>query len=152
MKRWKLLLAAVAFAILLPRGQGLDAARLNPVMVLYLYTEDGRLVVETDVNAVGKGTSVPSAVEDLCRTAQGRIFLDTTEYLLVTPQTVNAIAELKRVLRPSTVVIRTEGEIEMESLPLYLQSREIRITLRDYLTAGAALPVLTSREGRYYIE
>lgn len=152
MKRWKLFLAAAAFAVLLPKGQGVDAAKLNPVMVLYLYMEGNRVVLETDVDAVGRGASVQSAVEDLRQTAQGRIYLDTTEYLLVTEQTQNAVPELKTVLRPSTAVIRTEGEIEMESLSPYLQAREIRFTLRDYLTTGLPLPVLRSREGRYYVE
>ena len=92
MKKWLYLIGALAAVGILTRlpHPARDIARLEPVRAVYLYMERGRLCIETDTGDSGSGADLAEATADLRSRADGEIFPDTAEFLLLAPEVVIA--------------------------------------------------------------
>ena len=102
MKRW-LIGGVMIIALALLNGEnrtGTDIAELEPAQVLWV-DEAGAVEVRTDMGQMGRGRNLDEAVRDMEQTATGRVFLETAEYLLVTPGGATRLDELCRLLRPT---------------------------------------------------
>ncbi len=150
MKRWIALLAGFAAAMLIAPSQDTDIASLQPVELLYIYKEGGRVTVETDTGDLGAGGDLQGAMEDLKNTTPGEVFLDTAQYLLITESAEAYLPELKQILRPAAQVLRTEAEPDLETAVKYLSVHRSGLALKDW-RAGMTIPKLTIKEGRYYL-
>ena len=73
MKRWPILFAIAAAAILFPANAA-DVGELLPVELIYIYREADQVCVATDTEAVGAGPDLNAAMEDLHATAPGAVF------------------------------------------------------------------------------
>lgn len=82
MVRW-VLYAIIITAMLFAPVEKLDAAKLIPVEALALSMEEGQVVLKTDMNNMGMGSTVEDAVADLKERSTGVVYLDTARYLLV---------------------------------------------------------------------
>ena len=78
------LLAATSVVSLcmLPRT-GTDAAKLLPAQVLMIAQKDGRITVESDNGASGSGATLPDALAAMREGAEGTLFLDTAEHIIL---------------------------------------------------------------------
>ena len=78
------LLAATSVVSLcmLPRT-GTDAAKLLPAQVLMIAQKDGRITVESDNGASGSGATLPDALAAMREGAEGTLFLDTAEHVIL---------------------------------------------------------------------
>ena len=74
--------ASVVSLCMLPRT-GTDAAKLLPAQVLVIAQEDGRITVESDNGASGSGTTLPDALAAMREGAEGTLFLDTAEHIIL---------------------------------------------------------------------
>lgn len=72
----------------------------------------------------------------------GEIFLETAEYLLITPEAQSLLLELTQTLRPSCKVCLREGEADLAEAAAYLSVHEPRLTLQDYRTGEKDIPKL----------
>lgn len=152
MRRWSVFLIAAAAVLLLPNGQQTEIGDLQPVQLLYIYKEDGAVVLKTDMDDMGKGKTLHDALDDLHATATGVLFLDTVEYLLVTEETWTMVPQLGEMLRPSTNLVMAMTPVDPAEAAGYLTVRRPEVTLLDQRTGASEFPKLIEVEGRYYLE
>lgn len=127
MKKWFLLATALVFLARLP-NPAQDIAKLEPVEVIWLHPEDGKLCIETDTGAKGTGQTLTEAAENMKQRASGEIFLDTAEFLLLHPD-VPITPDFFALLRPTCKVTRTAATPDMEAAADYLTIHPPPVTL-----------------------
>ena len=97
--------ASVISLCMLPRT-GTDAAKLLPAQVLVIAQEEGQITVESDNGVSGSGATLPDALEAMRESAEGTLFLDTAEHivLLQSAQALLPAAARQRQFRPAAPV------------------------------------------------
>ena len=143
--------AALLTAVLLVPKETVKLSQLKPVEVVYLYREDGRVVIETDTEDRGVGSTVEKAVADLDATTAGTIFLDTADYLLIKEDTVKYIPQLESYFKKSVRICYAEGDMKLSDAAVYLASHKPSKRLGDWGEHGP-LQVLTTEEGRLILK
>jgi hypothetical protein len=83
-----------------------------------------------------------AAMDDMKQGAEGAVFLDTTEYLLLTPQAVDQLDELDEFLRNSCQVCVVREVEELSAAGEYLAVHDPEVTLRDWNKGKRDLPIL----------
>ena len=79
---WLLAAASAICLCMLPRT-GTDAAKLLPAQVLVIGSEGSVITVEADNGASGTGPSLAAALADMAERAEGTLFLDTAEHVVL---------------------------------------------------------------------
>ena len=132
MKKTVLLAAALIAVGILSRlpHPARDIGKLKPVRVVYLYIEGERLHIETDTGDSGTGVDLSSAAENLRRNADGEIFLETAEFLLLSPD-VPVTAELDDYFRPTCKVAYVESPPDLAAVGQFLATHPPEFSLRD---------------------
>ncbi len=130
MKKWLYLIGALAAVGILSRlpHPARDIAKLEPVRAVYLYMERGRLCIETDTGDSGSGKDLTEATADLKSRADGEIFLDTAEFLLLAPE-VEINPDFYTHLRPGCKVSYTDAIPDLEAAVAYLAAHPPETTL-----------------------
>ena len=141
------LLLAVCFLPVQPT----DVGKLIPVEVIALSEGEGELAVRTDTGDLGRGSTLQEAFGDLRDTAPGTIYLDTAAYLLLEPGTEDLATALTGYLKPDTKVYLAVEGIQLEGIAEYLSAHHPGLPLKDALEVSE-LPVLTEKDGRYWIK
>ena len=106
--KWFLYSVILAFALLTPVDR-LDVAKLEPVEAVVVYMEDGQVVLQTDTDDIGRGTTAAEALEDMKKNTPSVIYLDTAEYLLVAENAQGQGQQLREYLKPSVLVETYRG-------------------------------------------
>jgi hypothetical protein len=150
MKRGVLLVAVLGLVLSNPFEMS-DIAKLKPVEAVRISVIQRMICVETDTGDLGAGEDLPKAFADLKQTASGDIYLETADRLLVSPQAVFLLPELKAYLRPGCNVCVALGEADMGDISEFLRNHEPGVTLQNYWTGNRDLPVLYSIDGRMYL-
>lgn len=120
----RMILYIIILALLfLAPVQRLDVAKLEPVQTVALYTDESGIVLETDTDNKGRGVTVDSAYEDLEDKTPGVIYLDTSQYLLVTEGAVSCVDAIRKYLHPSVKVSLWDGEGSVKDAAKYLGVR-----------------------------
>lgn len=132
MKKWLYFAAALAGMFLLQRlpHPAKDISRLEPVQIVYLYKEGEMACLETDTGARGRGRSLADAAQDMTARAEGEIFLETAEFLLLDPD-VKLSSDLFTLLRPDCGVFYTEERPDLRASARYLSMHPPGTKLRD---------------------
>lgn len=149
MKHWMAYLGAAVLIIglgWLPFS-GTDVGQLQPLEVLYVSRQDGRICLESDTGDSGWGTTLADAFADLRETAAGEIFLDTADYVLLGSGTENLTEGLWQQLRPGCQICRVLGEPELQETARFLSAHEPGITMLKLRAGAENLPVLLATEG-----
>lgn len=155
MRRWLIWCAAIGAAVLLMKAEspaGTDVGKLDPAQVLRVNETAGYVTIGTDMGQLGQGRELAEAVEDMKRTAAGQVFLDTAEYLLLTPSAEKRLPELARLLRPSCRICLIYGAMDLQAVADYLSAHEPELTLGDWKKNKSELPILIVKEERMYLE
>lgn len=140
MKKWILLAAAMTAAGIFVRlpHPARDIARLEPVQTLYFYMEGDVLHMEADTGAAGSGASLEEAAADMKAKAAAEIFLETAEYVILSPE-VTVTEAFFEILHPSSHVCRAEVKPDLTAAAEYLDIHTPETTLAD-LRAAARNP------------
>ena len=104
---WAVIAAGLLLAGELPMETH-DAAELLPAELAIFWTEDGRVCARCDNGTEGSGEDLDAALDDLERAAEGVLFLDTAEHLILCgdiPSLAKQAADCGR-LRPAAKVYR----------------------------------------------
>lgn len=147
MKRGLIYAAVLVAAVLLLNREGtagIDIGKLEPACVLMVEEQAGIVKISTDLGHWGCGDDLAAAVNDMKQGAAGAVFLDTTEYLLLTPMSMGRLDELCALLRNSCQLC-VAGEVKMEDLAAvgdYLAVHEPGVTLGDWRKGEYDLPIL----------
>lgn len=150
MKRIALGVAFVLLAGILGRlpSSGRDVAQLQPVEVIYIYSNRGVYHIETDTGDQGRGVTVSETFADLQKTASGRIFLDTAEHVLLAPQVVTSLELFSPYLRPGCSVSVAAGKPDIQSAAQFLSVHKPECTFNDVRAGEDRIPILITREER----
>lgn len=138
MKKWLYPAVFLAAAILsrLPHP-AVDIARLDPVRAVYLYMDGAELTIETDSGDSGTGADLEAAYAALRANADREIFLDTAEFLILTPD-VPITEAFYELLRPTTQVVCSNKKPNLETISDYLTIHPPEITLAKLRTVNSA--------------
>ena len=138
MKKWLYLTAALAAAGILSRlpHPARDIAKLEPVRTVCLFREDEALSIETDTGDCGSGPSLRAAYSDMKSKADGEIFLDTAEFLILGPGVV-ITEDFYDLLRPSCKVCICETRPDLETVSGYLRIHRPEMDLAHLRWSGA---------------
>lgn len=130
MKKWLYLIAALAAAGILSRlpHPAREISKLKPVRAVYLNMEGESLCIQTDTGDSGSGRTLTEAAADMRNDADGEIFLDTAEFLLLSPE-VSVTPEFYELLRPSCRVCRAETVPDLSAAAKYLSAHPPKTTL-----------------------
>lgn len=149
MKRFLLYGAAALLAVLtLSREKG-DVGELIPVELVSVYRAEDQICLETDTRDRGAGKDLEAALGDLEASAQGKIFLETADYLLITKEVYPLLPQLREILRPSAEICLNQGGDAQAAA--FLAAHKPGVTLNDTRKGWARLPVLTRTEERYHL-
>ncbi len=100
--------------------ESLDVAKLQPVQTVAIYTREEDVFLETDTGVTGRGRDVDRALEDLEKATPGVIYLDTSEYLLVSESAESLVDDLCPYLHPSVKVCLWDEKGEVKDAAKYL--------------------------------
>ena len=142
MKRILLYIAIIAAVFVAP-VKPLDVGELIPVQVVSLSKENGWTVIETDTGNRGMGSTAQSALRNLKDTANGRIYLDTADFLLLGKDTASAAEDLRGELKASVQVCEIAKSVNLTEVGQYLGVHGKLPKLKDW-RKDAELPVLST--------
>ena len=130
MKKWLYLLAALTAVGVLARlpHPAKDIAKLKPVRAVYLYMEGNLLNMETDTGDFGSGRNLPEAYTDMRSKADGEIFPDTAEFLILDPD-VPITEDFYEIFRPGCKVTFSQKGPDLNAVPDYLAIHTPELTL-----------------------
>lgn len=130
MKKWLLPMAALAAVAIFSRlpHPARDIADLKPVRAVYIHMEGRTLHIETDTGDSASGPDLAEACADLRTKADGEIFLDTAEFLILDPE-VPITGEIFALLRPDCRVTFTDASPDLEKAAAYLSQHPPKLTL-----------------------
>ena len=113
-----------------------DIAKLEPVRTVCLFREDEALSIETDMGDCGSGPNLRAAYSDMKSKADGEIFLDTAEFLILGPG-VGVTEDFYDLLRPSCKVCICETRPDLETVSGYLRIHQPEMDLAHLRWSGA---------------
>lgn len=135
-------LAAVVLLLNSEGAAGVDIGKLEPASVLMVEERVGIVKISTDLGHEGCGGDLAGAMVDMKRGAVGEVFLETAEYLLLTPSSMEWLDELFEVLRNSCQVCVTRGVEDLAAAGEYLAVHEPGVTLGDCRKGNCEMPIL----------
>lgn len=121
---------------------GTDVAKLEPVEVVALSWERNRILVQTDTQEQGRGQTLEATFADLKESADGQVFLETAQYLLLEKDQIHLLPELKTFLRPSCNICIWSGQGDLQDIAQYLEVHHPGLTLLRWLADKSSIPVL----------
>lgn len=150
MKRWLWYLGVVAAVAALSAkpSAGKDIGKLQPVQAVCVSCSEGMVLVQTDTGDWGEGETLPGAVERMKETAAGEVFLETADYLLLSPDCADLLPAMMEYLRPSCSVCLMEGDPDMEKVGSFMQIHAPQVTLMRYRAGDRKLQTLVTQDGR----
>ena len=128
-----------------------DLGKLKPVETVYLGTEGNRVVIRTDTEDIGSGSTLESAVRELKDTASGIVYLETADYLLVGPGGERWVTEIGSYLKERVYICRSAQNVDVMKAASYLSVHTPKDKLKDW-GDGSAVSKLTMNDGRFVLE
>lgn len=128
-----------------------DLGSLRPVRLVQATSSGPMVHLWTDTGLYGEGVDFSAAIQDLRNTAPGQVYLETADYLLVTPVTVKLLPELRQVLRPGTEVALIASIVDGEKAAEFLSAHPGGVPLRS-AREHTVLPRLITKGERYVLE
>lgn len=110
----------------------MDVADLLPIEAVAVYAEDGKVVLETDTENIGRGENAVKALENLKETTAAVVYLDTAEYLIVSEETEEQIAELRKFLKPSVQVCIADAKGRVKDVAKYVDIHGDTVRLKHW--------------------
>lgn len=129
--KWIFYIIALTAAILL-RPKAADVAKLQPVEVVMLYTQDAEVVLKTDTGDYGRGVSAEAALRDLKKTTPGTVYLDTAEYLLVPETDQLLIEKIEKYMKEDVLLCCAEENIDLVTAAKYLDNHPPKTKLSKW--------------------
>ena len=100
-----------------------NVADLLPVEAVALYMDGEMVVLETDAEYKGTGETAERALADLKEKTPAVVYLDTAEYLMVSPDALEQVEGLRPYLKPSVKVCMCEAAGRVKLGVEYLKIR-----------------------------
>lgn len=140
----------LAAALLVPT-KTTELGKLKPVEAVSIRVEGDSVIIKTDTEDMGKGTTVPKALVNLKETSDGIIFLDTADYLLVTQGAETHIPELTNYLKQGVRMCGAEENVDLKDAVGYLSTHKPEVKLK-YWNVNTKLQKLKKDNERLILE
>ena len=130
MKKWlypAAILATIGILSRLPHPAK-DITALKPVRAVSLSLDGEQLQIETDTGDSGSGATLTDAYGDMKSKADGEIFLDTAEFLILSPD-VPITADFYEIFRPTCKLVIFNTQPDLETISDYLAIHTPKTTL-----------------------
>lgn len=127
MKRIVIYGIILAVVLLIPVDR-MDIRDLEPIQAVWMYLENGNIVLKTDTDDQGTGETVLQALNDMKHKSSGIVYLDTAQFLMVSETAQEHIGELVPFLKEKVKVSLWEGG-EIKDAAKYMQSHKIGVKL-----------------------
>lgn len=128
----KIIYAVILGLLFLAPVKRLDVANLQPVQTVAIYTEPGFVVLQTDIQNVGRGATVTEAVANLEENTPGVVYLDTAEYLLISKDAESYVDALRQYLKPSVKVSSWQTGEGIENAAKFLSEEKNLVSLKKW--------------------
>ena len=131
------LAAASAVCFWMLAKTGTDAAKLLPARVLVIEERDGAVRVSSDNGAAGSGETLAAALQQMERSAEGALFLDTAEHIVL--------------LRPSQALLEqtiTQPSFRPAAKLYVSRAEELDVSRAEELDASALVELLRAHPGK----
>ena len=132
MKRILLYVLVLAAVCIVP-VERLNVGDLEPIQAVAVSMENGKILLETDTDDRGTGSTVHEALDDMKRKSLGIIYLDTAQFLLVTQETRDMIGMIKPHLKDSVRVCLWGREGTVQEAAKYMQSHKTGVRLDRWI-------------------
>ena len=119
----------------------LDVAKLRPVEVIYIYQDEGNVVLQTDTRDRGEGTDPAQALADMRNTSPAVIYLDTAEFLLIGEGCAEYAEALRGELKEYVRLCQASGTVDLSLAAKYLAVHGDLPTFRAW-KADTRLPLI----------
>ncbi|MBQ4640986.1 MAG: hypothetical protein IJB47_00005 [Oscillospiraceae bacterium] len=149
MKRIVIYIILLAVLWLVP-VKGSDVGKLQPVEVVFIYRDQGQIIMETDTKDKGVGATVEEALANLKDTTPGIIYLDTAEYLLLAEDTTDVAEQLRRILKKTVQICTADRGIDLSLVARFLPAHSKLPQFKQW-QQGEVLPHLTKYQNRLKI-
>lgn len=142
MKRIVIYIVILAAVVAAPVKQQ-NIGKMKPIRVVSVHKENDWIIIETDTEDIGMGGTVKQALQNLKDTADGIIYMDTAEYLLLSKDALETVEELRKELKPSVrLCVATKME-DLSETAKYLDVQGGLPKLKNWKN-GRELPVLST--------
>ena len=118
---------------------------------VFIQKLENGIVIETDSGDRGAGATMKQAAEDLKEKADGVIYLDTADYLILNREAEALLYQLQSNQKQEVALCGTEGRIDVEEITPFLRAHKPQLRLSDW-RAGMTLPGLEEAEGSFKIK
>ena len=116
--------------------QRIEIANLEPVQTVWMYLENGTVVLETDTEDKGTGNTVEDALFDMKHKSDGIVYLDTAEYLFVSESAGELITIVQPYMKSSVLLCEWDGQGSISKATKYADSRKLGVKLREWNKDG----------------
>ena len=141
------ILAAVCWA----GKPGTDIGMLIPVETVFIQKLENEIVIETDSGDRGTGATMKQAAEDLKEKADGVIYLDTADYLILNREVEALLPQLQNNQKQEVFLCEADGQIDVQKATAFLRAHKPQLKLSDW-SNGMTLPRLEEAEGSFKIK
>lgn len=141
------ILAAVCWA----GDPGTDIGMLIPVETVLIQKLENEIVMETDSGDRGTGLTVGQAAADLKEKAEGVVYLDTADYLILNEEAEVLLYQLQKNQKQEVALCRTEGHIDVQKATAFLRAHTPGLRLSQW-SSGTALPELEAEGESFKIK
>ena len=133
-------------ALLVPTND-VELGKMKPVETVSVRMQEERVIVETDTEDTGIGTTIEEALRDLRETTAGTIYLDTAEYLIIDEECKELLPVLLHVVKPNARICERRGDVDVKLVGEFLREHTPEMRLKNWKT-GEKLQVLEGKNGR----
>lgn len=109
-----------------------NVADLLPIEAVAVYMDGGEVVLETDTEHKGSGENAEKALGALKENTPAVVYLDTAEYLLVSPDAVGQVESLRPHLKSSVKVCVCQAAGRVKDMAKYLEIHKDLPTLKTW--------------------
>ena len=130
------LYVAILAALLFVPLQRVEIANLEPIQAVWMYRENGNVILETDTEDKGSGATVTDALNNMKNKSPGIVYLDTAQYLFVSETAKEDIYAIQPYLKKSVRLCIWNGQGDLKNAVKYADSHKISLKIREWEKVG----------------
>ena len=130
------LYALILVSLLFIPLERVDIANLEPIEAVWMYLENGNIVLLTDTEDKGCGVTVESALSDMRKKSRGIVYLDTAQFLFVADSAQKDISAIGSLVKGSIRLCKWEGQGDIKDAVKYADSHNIGVKLNKWEDLG----------------
>ena len=142
-----ILYCIILLSLLFAPLQRIEIASLEPIQAVWLYQENEKIILQTDTENIGMGTTIEEALTNMKESSTGIVYLDTAQYVFVSVEAQQQIVMLRSFVKSSVRLCKWEGQGSIQEAVAHADARKIGVKLADW-KQGSNLPEIPPLKGK----